>query len=73
MNLRLRSVDYGWFRRRKTPQKIKITAGKDQVEALQNDSPTAKSIVDVLPIKVQAQRRGGEVYFSIPRAAVLEK
>lgn len=54
------------------PKMIRITAGKVQVEAELNDTTTAKSIVDVLPIKAQAQRWGKEIYFSIPVTAELE-
>lgn len=53
-------------------QKIKITAGEVKVQAELNDSPTAKSILDVLPIESKAQRWGGEIYFSIPATAELE-
>ena len=55
------------------PKSIIITAGKVQVRAELNDTPTAKSIVDTLPIKAKAQRWGGEIYFSIPVTAELEK
>ena len=55
------------------PQKIEITAGSVRVEAELNYSPTAKAIVKALPIKAQAQRWGGEIYFSIPATAKLEK
>jgi hypothetical protein len=54
------------------PKSIKITAGGVQVQAELNDSPTAKSIADVLPIKAKAQRWGGEIYFSTPVTAQLE-
>jgi hypothetical protein len=47
-------------------QKIKIKAGKLQIEAELNDSSTAKSIVEKLPIEASAQRWGGEIYFEIP-------
>ncbi len=53
-------------------QKIKITANTVQVEAELNDSPTAKAIIDILPIKALAQRWGGEIYFSIPARGTLE-
>jgi len=53
-------------------QKIKITAGKAQVEAELNDSLTAKSIAEKLPIKASGQRWGGEIYFEIPVEANLE-
>ena len=52
--------------------KIKIKAGDIQVEAELNDSLTAKSIADALPIKGEANRWGGEIYFSIPITAELE-
>ena len=55
------------------PTTIKITAGEIQVAAQLNDSPTAKSIAGALPIKAAAQRWGGEIYFSIPVTAELEK
>ena len=54
------------------PKSIIITAGKVQVRAELNDNPTAKSIVDALPIKAKAQRWGGEIYFSIPVTTELE-
>jgi len=54
------------------PKDIKITAGNIQVEAELNDSPTAKSIIEALPLKNKAQCWGGEIYFSIPVTAVLE-
>ena len=54
------------------PKAIKITAGQIQVEAELNDSPTAKSIFETLPIKAKGYRWGGEIYFSIPVEAGLE-
>jgi hypothetical protein len=54
-------------------QKIKITAGKIQIEAELNDSPTANAICNALPIKGKAQRWGGEIYFTIPVEAELEE
>ena len=55
------------------PKSIKITAGEIEVAAQLNDGPTAKSIGRALPIKAAAQRWGGEIYFSIPVTAELEK
>jgi hypothetical protein len=55
------------------PKTIRITAGQVIVAAELKDSPTAKSIAGALPIKAKAQRWGGEIYFSIPAAAELEK
>jgi len=52
---------------------IKITAGEIQVEAQLNDSSTAKSIVEALPIKARGNRWGGEIYFAIPVEAGLEE
>ncbi len=54
------------------PQKIEITAENVLVESELNDGPTAKSIIDILPIEALAQRWGGEIYFSIPVTANLE-
>jgi len=54
------------------PKAIKITAGQVQVEAQLNDSPTAKSIIEALPIKAKGNRWGDEIYFAIPVKAGLE-
>ncbi|MHC4544296.1 MAG: cyclophilin-like fold protein [Planctomycetota bacterium] len=54
------------------PKVIKITAGQIQVAAELNDSPTAKSIFEALPIKAKGSRWGGEIYFSIPVEVELE-
>lgn len=54
------------------PKNIKIIAGGVQVGAQLNDSPTAKAIIDALPIKARAQRWGEEIYFSIGVTAELE-
>jgi len=55
------------------PQVIKIIAENVQVEAELNDGPTAKSIMNILPIEASAQRWGGEIYFSISIEAELEE
>ncbi len=52
--------------------RIKIKTANVEVEAELNDSPTAKSIMDSLPLKAKANRWGGEIYFSIPVKADLE-
>ena len=52
--------------------KITIKVGNIKVEAELNDSITAKSIADALPIKTEANRWGGEIYFTIPITAELE-
>ncbi|MHC4087695.1 MAG: cyclophilin-like fold protein [Planctomycetota bacterium] len=54
------------------PEAITITAGQIQVAAELNDSPTAKSIFDALPIKARGSQWGGEIYFSIPVEVELE-
>ncbi len=53
-------------------REIKITAGRVQVTGELFDTATAKAILEALPIKGQAQRWGGEIYFSIPVSAELE-
>ena len=55
------------------PQKIVIKAGDVVVEGELNDSETAETIADILPIRARAQRWGGEVYFDIDLACQLEK
>ena len=45
---------------------IRITAGKVQVSAELNDTPTAEAIWDALPIKARANTWGDEIYFTIP-------
>jgi len=47
------------------PQTIKIFAENVRVEAELNDSPTAQSIINILPIEDLAHRWGGEIYFSV--------
>jgi hypothetical protein len=54
------------------PTAIKITAGKIELQARLNDSPTAQAIVKALPIKAKGNRWGGEIYFAIPVKAKLE-
>lgn len=51
------------------PQTIKINAKNVQIEAELNDSPTARSIIQILPLEALAQRWGGEIYFNIPMTA----
>jgi len=55
------------------PQKIEIIAENIRIEAELNDSPTAKSIIDMMPIEALAQRWGGEIYFSISVKKELEE
>jgi hypothetical protein len=44
---------------------IKITAGTVSAQATLNDSRTARSIWDALPIEAKAQTWGDEIYFAI--------
>jgi len=55
------------------PISIQITAGKTKLTAQLNDSPTAKAIIKMLPIKSKGNRWGGEIYFAIPVKVGLEK
>jgi len=55
------------------PQKISIKAGDVLVEGELNDTETAEAIADILPIRAEAQRWGGEIYFDIDLACQLEK
>jgi len=51
---------------------IRITAGDVSALAELRDSPTARKIIEALPIEGVAQRWGKEVYFAIPVSADLE-
>jgi hypothetical protein len=46
--------------------RITITAGSVTMEAELNDSPTAQSIWEALPITGRANTWGDEIYFTIP-------
>ena len=56
-----------------TERTIRITAGKVEVEAALNDSPTATKIWEALPIEARGNTWGDEIYFSIPVEAPQEK
>lgn len=55
------------------PQRILIKAGEVVVEGELNDSETAKAIVSILPVRAEAQRWGGEIYFDIDLACQREQ
>jgi hypothetical protein len=55
------------------PQKIEIIAENIRIKAELNDGPTAKSIIDIMPIEALAQRWGGEIYFFISVKKELEE
>ena len=46
--------------------KIKITVGEVSLKGELNDTPTAKKVAGVLPIKTSFNTWGDEIYFGIP-------
>lgn len=52
---------------------IRITAGPVQLDAALNDTQTAQSVWDVLPLAAAANTWGEEIYFGIPVNATLEQ
>ena len=52
--------------------RIKMSWPKGAVEAILEDTPTARALVAALPVKAKAQTWGEEVYFEIPITAKLE-
>ena len=54
-------------------QSIRITAGPVQLDAVLNDTQTARAIGDALPITAAANTWGDEIYFGIPVNAHLER
>ena len=52
---------------------IRITAGAVQLDARLNDSMTAQTIWDTLPITAAANTWGDEIYFGIPVESELEQ
>ena len=53
-------------------EKVIIKVGGEVVEAELNNGPTATAIIGALDIRGNAQRWGGEIYFSIPVNCELE-
>ena len=51
--------------------RIKINIGSLSMDAQLNDTPTAKKVVEALPIKSSFNTWGDEIYFSIPVSAAL--
>ncbi len=54
-------------------QSIRITAGPVQLDAVLNDTQTARAVGDALPIAAAANTWGDEIYFGIPVNADLEQ
>lgn len=52
---------------------IRITAGPVQLAAALNDTQTAQSVWDSLPLAAAANTWGEEIYFGIPVNAALEQ
>ncbi len=52
--------------------RIRIETGGVEFHAVLNDTATARAIIAALPIAGEANRWGGEIYFSIPVKAALE-
>jgi hypothetical protein len=53
--------------------RIKITVGLLSMEADLNETPTAKKVADVLPIRSPLNTWGDEFYFTIPVEAELDE
>jgi hypothetical protein len=45
---------------------IRIVAGGIELEAELNDSPTARAVIETLPLSAPGNRWGEEIYFEIP-------
>ena len=53
--------------------KIRIKVGHLSLEGELHDTPTARKLIDVLPIKTAFNTWGDEIYFSIPVEAELDE
>ena len=51
---------------------LQITAGTTTIKAEIYNTPTAKELLNSLPIKSTVNRWGGEIYFTIPVSVPLE-
>jgi len=52
--------------------RIRITAGEVTLYGRLNDTPTARMLVEVLPVTAECATWGGEVYFPVPLGAARE-
>jgi hypothetical protein len=55
------------------PTQIQIIAGTVKFKAELNDCPTSQAILKALPIRANGNRLEGEIYFTIPIKAQVEK
>ena len=53
-------------------KRIVFTIGDIKIKAIARDTPTAKAILESLPIQSAAQTWGKEIYFSVPVTSDLE-
>ncbi len=53
-------------------QKIQIKIGHLTMEAELNDTPTARKIIEILPVETSFNTWGDEIYFSLPISAELD-
>ena len=51
------------------PTGIVIIAGDTRLHGYLNDSPTAQTLADALPVEGRAQLWGDEIYFPVPQVA----
>lgn len=56
-----------------TPTRILIAWPGGEVTAALDDTPSARALLDALPLKARAQTWGEEVYFEIPVEVALER
>ena len=52
--------------------RIRITAGEVTLHGRLNDTPTARMLIETLPVMAECARWGGEVYFPVPVSAARE-
>jgi hypothetical protein len=48
------------------PHQIRITVGQTEVDAVLNDTATARGVLEILPITATVKMWGEEIYFTIP-------
>jgi len=53
--------------------RIRIQSGSHSLQASLADSPTARRLAEILPLRGKANTWGDEIYFSIPIESELEK